>query len=208
MNCKVRILQSNFDTLSLQLTSLGFISIYKLRRITMTWATYIIRGYLKFRSEPRSGFRICRWANASSRMHVDGAQAPCGMTNANESKTLSRGNDQVARFRSRRSWWRKRGGGGITLMPHSHPYSLVLAVFFSLCLIAVVKGAPRPVRGHACVPSRVAYESLHFFLRPLRHRATAIFLIRGPWQAPLIKAEEQARHEIPLVIECSYDTLI
>lgn len=138
------------------------------------------------------------------------------MTNANESKTSSRGNDQVVRFRSRRSRWRKRSGDGITLVPHHVLYSLLscrllfcLSLSLSPCLILVVKGAPRTVRGHTArtVPSRVAYESLHFFLRPLRHRAAATFLIRGPWQAPLVKAEGQAC-QIPLVIECSYDTLI
>lgn len=59
---KVRILQC--DGLSFhrkKLTSPGFISEkYEMPRVTSARRARIIRGHLKFRSEPRGGFRIRR----------------------------------------------------------------------------------------------------------------------------------------------------
>lgn len=174
-NLKVRILQRD-SILSLhQKTDVHDLFLRTtMPRVTSARHVHIINGYLKFRSESRDGFRIRRWANASSRMHVEDTQASCKRTvwqrNANESKTMSRGNDQATSGRIR-SRWRKRSGGETTLMPHSRPFSSSSRSSLSFYSIPVVKGAPRPVRGHArTISSRLAYESLHFFLRPSRYR--------------------------------------
>lgn len=190
------------------MTDVSGIYFWELRVISAR-CVHIINGYLKFRSEPRSGFGIHRWANASSRMHVIyDIQATRSMTNANESKTSSRGNDRVVRFRSRRSRWRKKRGDGIYVSATFTSLPSSPRLLLSLPYTGRKRGTANSTWPCArTVPSRVAYESLHFFLRPLRHRAAATFLIRGPWQAPLVKAEGQAC-QIPLVIECSYDTLI
>lgn len=121
-----------------KLTSLGFISETTMPRVTSARRVYIISEYLKFRSEARGGFRIRRWANASSRMHAEGTQASCKRVVWRMPTRVksSRGNDQAAaRFRSRpepmeeekRRW--NNADAAFTF-----PFSLVLVTFFSFIL--------------------------------------------------------------------------
>jgi len=128
-----------------------------------------INGYLKFRNKLRGDFRIRRWANASSRMHADGTQASC-------KRAVWRMPTRVKpclvvtikqRFRLRRGRRRKRSGGETTLVPHSRPYSVILAVFLSRSLFYTGRKRGTAARTWPCarmVSSRVAYESLHFFV--------------------------------------------
>jgi len=144
----------------------------------------------RFRNSPMSDVGRNAHGCACANAHAQPAEARLAVTT-------------ITRFRLRRRkrrGWDQRVHVLISRRPRARRSSLSYA--------GRKRGTASGYVAACTVSSQIAYESLHLSLLPrARTRATATFLIRGLRRAPPRKSGG-TRHEIPLVIGCSYDTLI
>jgi len=172
-------------------------------------ASIMLAGNTRVTSRPRASVLRFRAASArrfrNSPMSDVGRNAHgCACANAHAHRVEARlAGTTITRFRLHR---RKRRGWdqGVHVLISRRPG----ARRSSLSYAGRKRGTASGYVAACTVSSRIAYESLHLSLLPRAHaRATATFLIRGLRRAPPRKSGG-TRHEIPLVIGCSYDTLI